>query len=186
MSRDEFLRIEDLHTSFKTGRGIVRAVDGVTLSLARGESLGIVGESGSGKTVLARSIMGLLPPRATTRTGKIFFNGEELTAMDSERLRDYWGAQIAMVFQDPMTALNPVMKIGRQVTEHMIHHMNVDRDNAKQIALKLLTEVGIPEPGKRFDDYPHQMSGGMRQRIMIAIALACGPSLLLADEPTTA
>lgn len=186
MSREEFLRIENLHTSFKTGRGIVRAVDGVSLSLARGESLGIVGESGSGKTVLARSIMGLLPPRATTRTGKIFFNGEELTAMDSEHLRDYWGAQIAMVFQDPMTALNPVMKIGRQVTEHMIHHMKVEPDNAKQIALKLLTDVGIPEPAKRFDDYPHQMSGGMRQRIMIAIALACGPSLLLADEPTTA
>ena len=186
MSADAFLKIEDLRTSFKTARGIVRAVDGVSLELSRGEALGIVGESGSGKTVLARSIMGLLPPKATRRTGDIWFNGQKVSELGSNEMRDLWGRQIAMVFQDPMTALNPVMKISRQLTEHMIHHLGLEPNNAREVALRLLHDVGIPEPERRFDDYPHQMSGGMRQRIMIAIALACGPSLLLADEPTTA
>ena len=186
MTGPDFLRVENLHTSFKTRRGVVHAVNGVSFSMSRGESLGIVGESGSGKTVLARSIMGLLPARATRRTGDIWFNGESLSNVSPDALRDYWGRQIAMVFQDPMTALNPVLRIGRQLTEHMIHHLDLEPDNARNIAFKLMTDVGIPEPAKRFNDYPHQLSGGMRQRIMIAIALACGPSLLLADEPTTA
>ena len=182
----DFLRVEDLQTSFRTRRGTVHAVNGVSFSMSRGESLGIVGESGSGKTVLARSIMGLLPARATQRTGNIWFNGACVSDMNSEQLREYWGRQIAMVFQDPMTALNPVLRVGRQLTEHMIHHLGLQPDNARDIAIKLMSDVGIPEPTKRYNDYPHQLSGGMRQRIMIAVALACGPSLLLADEPTTA
>jgi peptide/nickel transport system ATP-binding protein len=183
---EALLEVLDLKTHFVTERGVVRAVDGVSLSIERGKTLGIVGESGSGKTVLSRSIMGLLPGNNVRRSGQVLFEGQDLMALSARDLRDIWGAEIAMVFQDPMTSLNPVVKIGRQITETLEHHLQLDKDTAKQDAIALLTSVGIPEPQRRFDEYPHQLSGGMRQRVTIAIALSCGPKLLLADEPTTA
>jgi oligopeptide/dipeptide ABC transporter ATP-binding protein len=183
---EALLEVVDLKTHFVTERGLVRAVDGVSLSIERGTTVGIVGESGSGKTVLSRSIMGLLPTANVRRQGTVRFEGQDLTRLSPRDLRDIWGAEIAMVFQDPMTSLNPVVKIGRQITESLEYHLDVDRDTAKEDAIALLTSVGIPEPRRRFDEYPHQLSGGMRQRVTIAIALACGPKLLLADEPTTA
>ncbi len=186
MSESPFLVVTDLRTSFETPRGLVHAVDGVSLSLDRGQSLGIVGESGSGKTILVRSIMGLLPARGTYRSGIVEFNGSIVSQLKQSEMRSLWGRQMAMVSQDPLTALNPVNKIGHQITEHMIYHLRVDKQSARDIAERLLTDVGISEPSKRLGEYPHQLSGGMRQRVMIAIALACGPSLLLADEPTTA
>jgi oligopeptide/dipeptide ABC transporter ATP-binding protein len=179
------LDVIGLSTSFPTERGLVRAVDGVSLGIERGQTLGIVGESGSGKTVLSRSIMGLLPASAR-REGQVLFEGQDLAALSARDLRDIWGAEIAMVFQDPMTSLNPVVRIGRQITESLRHHLRLDKETAKEDAVALLKSVGIPEPRRRFDEYPHQLSGGMRQRVTIAIALACGPKLLLADEPTTA
>ncbi len=187
MERDDtLLQVTDLHTSFATGRGTVRAVDGVSLTLAAGRTLGIVGESGSGKTVLARSIMGLLPKRGATRTGSIRFEGQEIGELSPKDLRDFWGRQMAMIFQDPMTSLNPVMKIGKQITEAIHEHLEVDRSHAREMAVALLRSVRIPEPERRMKEYPHQLSGGMRQRVCIAVALACGPALLFADEPTTA
>jgi len=182
---EALLDVVDLKTHFVTERGLVRAVDCVTLSLERGQTLGIVGESGSGKTVLSRSIMGLLP-RNARREGKVLFEGQDLVPLSARDLRDIWGAEIAVVFQDPMTSLNPVVKIGRQITETLRHHLRIDKDEADETAIALLTSVGIPEPKRRFNEYPHQLSGGMRQRVTIAIALSCGPKLLLADEPTTA
>ena len=179
------LEVDDVHTSFKTPRGLVQAVAGVSLSLERGKTLGIVGESGSGKSVLSRSIMGLLPPNAVRR-GSILFEGREIGNAPTETMREYWGLQMAMVFQDPMTSLNPVMKVGQQVVESLRHHLDVTSDYAHETALSLFRSVGIPEPERRLREYPHQLSGGMRQRVMIAIALACGPKLLFADEPTTA
>jgi len=169
-SDEPLLVVDDLHTSFRTGRGTVRAVDGVSLSVSRGKTLGIVGESGSGKTVLSRSIMGLLPPRDVIRSGTVHFAGHDLTAMSPEELREVWGAELSMIFQDPMTALNPVKRIGKQ---------------ADATAVELLRSVGIPSPEERIRWYPFQLSGGMRQRVMIAIALACAPRLVMADEPTT-
>ena len=180
------LDVVDLHTHFKTGRGMARAVDGVSISLERGRTLGVVGESGSGKTVLSRSIMGLLPKSNVERTGSILFEGRELIDASNNELRDLWGSQMAMVFQDPMTSLNPVMKIGNQITESLLYHLDVSKSYAKELALALLESVGIPEAGRRLKEYPHQLSGGMRQRVMIALAIACGPKLLFADEPTTA
>ncbi|MBM3674770.1 MAG: ABC transporter ATP-binding protein [Actinobacteria bacterium] len=180
------LEVEDLHTHFRTGRGVARAVDGVSFSLERGRTLGVVGESGSGKTVLARSIMGLLPKSNVERTGSIKFEGREVIGATPDDLRELWGSQISMVFQDPMTSLNPVMKIGKQITEMLLQHLDISKDYARELALSLLESVGIPEADRRLKEYPHQMSGGMRQRIMIAIAIACGPKLLFADEPTTA
>jgi peptide/nickel transport system ATP-binding protein len=179
------LEIEDLHTKFDTDRGKVRAVDGVSFSLERGKTLGVVGESGCGKSVLSRSIMGLLPPNAD-RSGRILFEGRDIEDASPDQLRDIWGAQMSMVFQDPMTSLNPVMKIGKQITESLRHHLDVAKDYADETAVSLLQSVGIPEAPRRMKEYPHQLSGGMRQRVMIAIALACGPKLLFADEPTTA
>jgi oligopeptide/dipeptide ABC transporter ATP-binding protein len=180
------LVVDDLYTRFKTGRGLVRAVDGVSFTLERGQTLGIVGESGSGKTVLSRSIMRLLPPKNVEHGGSVCFEGRELTALSMEDMRKVWGAEIGMVFQDPMTSLNPVMKIGNQVTEGLRVHLDMDKERAKETAVALLRSVGIPEPDRRLKQYPFELSGGMRQRVTIAIAIACGPKLLIADEPTTA
>jgi peptide/nickel transport system ATP-binding protein len=180
------LEVTDIKTQFRTARGLVRAVDGVSLSLERGRTLGVVGESGSGKTVLSRSIMGLLPKHNVVREGSILFEGREIGNAKASEMRGIWGAQMAMVFQDPMTSLNPVMRIGKQITESLLFHLDVSREYADELAIALLQSVGIPEPARRMREYPHQLSGGMRQRVTIAIALACGPKLLFADEPTTA
>jgi oligopeptide/dipeptide ABC transporter ATP-binding protein len=179
------LVVDDLHTSFRTGRGTVRAVDGVSFEVHEGKTLGIVGESGSGKTVLSRSIMGLLPPRDVIRSGTVQFAGHELTAMSDVELRQVWGAELSMIFQDPMTALNPVKRIGVQIAESLILHLDMDKREARSTAVELLRSVGIPSPEQRVRWYPFQLSGGMRQRVMIAIALACAPRLVMADEPTT-
>ncbi len=179
------LEVTDLTTQFRTERGLVRAVDGVTFELERGKSLGIVGESGSGKTVLSRTIMGLLPSTAVLG-GSVKFAGQETLGMDQKQMRHLWGREMSMVFQNPMVSLNPLMKVGNQITESLIIHLGMDKRNATETALALLRDVRIPEPEKRLGQYPHELSGGMRQRVMIAIALACGPTLLFADEPTTA
>jgi peptide/nickel transport system ATP-binding protein len=180
------LEVTDLRTHYLTGRGVVKAVDGVSLTLERGRTLGVVGESGSGKTQLARSIMGLLQARNVVRSGSVLYEGCEVVGLPGKAMRQVWGAEMSMVFQDPMTSLNPVVKIGRQITESLRYHLDVDKGEARDTAVALLASVGIPEPGRRVHEYPHQLSGGMRQRVTIAIALACGPKLLFADEPTTA
>jgi oligopeptide/dipeptide ABC transporter ATP-binding protein len=180
------LEVVDLHTQFRTPRGLVRAVDGVSFTLGRGRTIGIVGESGSGKTVLSRSIMGLLQGSNTIRSGHIYYEGVDLIDNNADEMRPLWGAEMSMVFQDPMTSLNPVVRIGRQITESLQLHLDMSRDQAKETGIALLSSVGIPEPSQRMREYPHQLSGGMRQRVTIAIALSCGPKLLMADEPTTA
>jgi oligopeptide/dipeptide ABC transporter ATP-binding protein len=182
---EPLLAVEDLRTAFRTSKGTVRAVDGVSFTLGRGKTLGVVGESGSGKTVLSRSIMGLLPTRDVERSGTVRFAGHDMTALSPAELRQVWGAELSMIFQDPMTALNPVVRIGRQITESLRLHLDMDRKEARATAVELLRSVGIPSPEERIRWYPHQLSGGMRQRVMIAIALACAPRLVLADEPTT-
>jgi peptide/nickel transport system ATP-binding protein len=180
------LEVHDVVTHFKTGRGLVRAVDGVSFSLERGKTLGIVGESGSGKSVLSKSVMGLLPKRNVIRGGSIKFEGHEIGSASPREMQHYWGTEMSMVFQDPMTALNPVMRVGKQITESLRYHLDVSRSFAQETALTLLESVGIPEPQRRLREYSFQLSGGMRQRVMLAIALACGPKMLFADEPTTA
>jgi peptide/nickel transport system ATP-binding protein len=180
------LQVRDLKTYFNTDDGTVRAVDGVSFSVEKGETLGIVGESGSGKSVTCLSIMGLNPKRNTTVTGEVLFDGEDLLKASQSRLREIRGNDVAMIFQDPMTSLNPVHKIGKQLAEAVQLHRDVTKQQARARALELLKEVGIPRPERRIDDYPHQFSGGMRQRVMIAMALINDPDLLIADEPTTA
>jgi len=180
------LEVKDLKTYFDLEAGAVRAVDGVSFNLDRGKTLGVVGESGSGKTVLSRSIMGLVIAANVLRQGSVLYDGQELVGQNPKRLRRLWGREMAMVFQDPMTSLNPVVKIGRQLTEGLTKNLDMSKREAKELAIAGLRSVGIPSPERRFDEYPHQLSGGMRQRVGIAIALACGPKLLFADEPTTA
>jgi oligopeptide/dipeptide ABC transporter ATP-binding protein len=180
------LEVEDLATRFETPRGAVRAVDGVSLELEPGRVLGVVGESGSGKSVLIRSIMGLLPRRGLRRSGTVRFDGRELTALPEEEVSRLWGAEIGLIPQDPQTALNPVLRVGRQITEPLRHHLGLGRSEATARALELLEQVGVPDPLRRLRQYPHELSGGLRQRVAIAMAIACGPRLLLADEPTTA
>ena len=187
--RNEFeplIETVDLKTHFRTPRGIARAVDGVSLQIRRGQSLGVVGESGSGKTVLSRSIMGLLPRNGVIREGSVRYGGEEIGRRSPKQMRSIWGREMAMIFQDPMTSLNPVMKVGKQVTESLRLHLGMSSSEAMAVAEKIFRDVRIPEPTRRLNQYPHELSGGMRQRVMIAIALACGPNMLFADEPTTA
>jgi peptide/nickel transport system ATP-binding protein len=185
-SSEPLLVVENLKTHFEIEAGMVKAVDGVSFTLERGKTLGIVGESGSGKTVLSRSVMRLNIADNVHSSGSVKYNGEELLDKTNREMQDYWGEEMAMVFQDPMTSLNPVVKIGRQLTEHLRYHMKVSRKEARLQGIELLRSVRIPEPEERFDVYPHEMSGGMRQRVCIASALACGPKMLFADEPTTA
>jgi oligopeptide/dipeptide ABC transporter ATP-binding protein len=181
------LEVENLKTYFFTREGAVQAVDGVSFSVEEGRTLGIVGESGCGKSVTALSIMGLIPkPPAKIVEGSVVFEGRDLTKLAEHELEDVRGKDIAMIFQDPMTSLNPTFKIGRQITETLERHFDMSKGAARQRAIELLEEVGIPGAAERLDDYPHQFSGGMRQRVMIAIALSCDPKLLIADEPTTA
>ena len=180
------LEVQHLSTQFLTDQGVVRAVEDVSLTVAAGQTLGIVGESGCGKTVLVRSILGLLPRRTAVRSGSIRFAGRELSSLSDSELTTIRGREIAMIFQDPMAALNPVMTVGRQIVEVLQQHMGLGRRDARERAVDLLQQVGIPAPAQRYHEYPHQLSGGMCQRAMIAIAIACEPRLLLADEPTTA
>jgi peptide/nickel transport system ATP-binding protein len=180
------LEVNDLKTYFRTDDGVVRAVDGVSFSIDKGETLGIVGESGSGKSVTCLTIMGLNPRRNTMSSGTALWKGEDLLTQSASRLRQIRGNEIAMIFQDPMTSLNPVHKIGDQLAEAMRLHEDVSKKTARQRALDMLKAVGIPRAESRVDDYPHQFSGGMRQRAMIAMALINNPDLLIADEPTTA
>ena len=190
----ELLRIENLYTQFFTEQGVVKAVDGVSFSIEQGKTLGIVGESGCGKSITAMSIMRLLPePRGRIVEGKITFyppdeNSVDLTALDrhSPEMRSIRGRHIAMIFQEPMTSLNPVYTVGAQITEAIQLHQKVNKETARSRAIEVLEQVDIPDPERRIDEYPHQMSGGQRQRGMIAMALSCYPSLLIADEPTTA
>src|SRR5438874_9011509 len=181
------LEVKDLSTHFRTNDGIVKAVDGVSFSIEKGKTLGIVGESGSGKSVTCLTIMGLTAKRNTLSSGEALFKGRNLLTMSSRELRDIRGNDIAMIFQDPMTSLNPVHRIGHQLVEAvLLHRDDISKKQARDRALELLKQVGIPRAERRIDDYPHQFSGGMRQRVMIAMALVNDPDLLIADEPTTA
>jgi peptide/nickel transport system ATP-binding protein len=183
---EPLVSIEDLHVHFHTDAGVVKAVDGVSWSIAPGETLGIVGESGSGKSVSALALMGLVQQPPAKITGRILFRGRDLLTASEDELRSLRGRDISMIFQDPLTALNPVYKVGHQVAEVIQAHEKIGRIPARKRAVDLLAEVGIPNARIRADEYPHQFSGGMRQRAMIAMALALDPALLLADEPTTA
>jgi oligopeptide/dipeptide ABC transporter ATP-binding protein len=181
------LDVRDLHTEFRTGAGIVRAVDGVSYTVEQGETVAIVGESGSGKSVGALSILRLIPdPPGRITRGQVLFLGRDLMSLPDAQMREVRGGDIGMVFQEPMTSLNPVLSIGRQITETVEQHCGVDRAAAHRRAIELLGLVGIADPERRLKQYPHELSGGMRQRVMIAIAIACDPKLIIADEPTTA
>ncbi|WP_416061758.1 ABC transporter ATP-binding protein [Rhodococcus indonesiensis] len=181
------LLVDGMSTKFRTKRGNLVAVDGVSLQLDAGETLGVVGESGSGKSVLGQTIMGLVSHGgSTTVTGNVRFKGRDMQALSRKEQQHLWGKDIAMVFQDPMSALNPFKRIGMHLTESLRAHLGLDRIHARERAIELLRDVRIPEPTRRMDQYPHELSGGMRQRVLIAMALACGPELVIADEPTTA
>ena len=180
------LEVKNLHTHFPTRAGLVRAVDGVSFFIDRGELLGLVGESGCGKSMTALSVMRLIAPPGKIVGGEIVFDGRDLLKLSNREMRDIRGNDIAMIFQDPMTSLNPVFTVGEQIAEALRLHRGLSRKEARKAAVAAMREVAIPDPELRVDDYPHQLSGGMRQRIMIAMALACDPELLIADEPTTA
>ena len=180
------LELKRLAVSFATDDGTVRAVDGIDLALARGRTLGLVGESGCGKSVTSLAVMGLLPPENSLVSGEVRFEGRDLLKIGKAELRDLRGARLAMIFQEPMTSLNPSYTVGNQIIEAIQRHQGLDAAAARAKAIDMLKLVRIPSPEKRIDDYPHKLSGGMRQRAMIAMALACGPQLLIADEPTTA
>jgi oligopeptide/dipeptide ABC transporter ATP-binding protein len=184
--REALLSVDDLRVEFWTSRGTVYAVNGITFDIAPGETLGIVGESGCGKSVTSLAVLGLLPRTAKIPTGRAMFGDRDLLRLRDRELRKVRGRQISMIFQDPMTSLNPVLTIGRQIREPLETHFDMNRPEATARAAELLDRVGIPSPNARLRDYPHQFSGGMRQRAMIAMALACRPKLLIADEPTTA
>ena len=187
MSRAPLLEVRDLRTYFRSESGLVRAVDGVSFHLDEGETLAVVGESGSGKSVASLSVMGLVPkPHGFVAEGEILFRGEDLLKKSPRQMRRIRGNEIGMIFQEPMTSLNPVHAVGHQIAESIRLHQRVARRQAARQAIEMLELVGIPEPAKRAESYPHEMSGGMRQRVMIAMALSCNPKLLFADEPTTA
>ena len=182
----KLLEVKDLKVSFNTYNGEVQAVRGVSFDLEKGETLAIVGESGSGKSVTSMALMQLLAGQGYIKDGQILLEGEDLVKKSVKEMQKIRGKDISMVFQDPMSSLNPTMKIGNQIMEGLIKHQNMSREDAKKRALELLSQVGIPQPEVRINQYPHQFSGGMRQRVVIAIALACNPKILIADEPTTA
>ena len=184
---DFILDVQGLETTFKTPDGTVHAVNGVSFGLAESETLGVVGESGCGKSVTMLSVLGLIPsPPGKVVAGKAIFSGQDLIQMSKDEIRDIRGAQIAMIFQDPMTSLNPVLTIGKQLEEPLMLHVGMTKNQARDRAAELLAMVGIPNAKDRLNDYPHQYSGGMRQRVMIAMGLSCSPQILIADEPTTA
>ncbi|WP_348620233.1 ABC transporter ATP-binding protein [Paenibacillus polymyxa] len=183
----QLLEVTNLRTEFKTVAGTIRAVDGVDLSVGKGETLGIVGESGCGKSITSLSIMQLLPKGlGKVAAGEVRFNGENMLDFSERKMRSIRGNEMAMIFQEPMTSLNPVFKIGKQIAESARYHHGVSKHKAKDMAVEMLTKVGIPRPEKVAASYPHELSGGMRQRVMIAMAMVCNPKLLIADEPTTA
>ena len=184
---EKVLEVKDLNISFHTFSGEVQAIRGVSFDLFKGETLAIVGESGSGKSVTTKSIMRLLPPgNSEIKSGEILFGDKDITKLSEREMQKMRGKEISMIFQDPMTSLNPTMKIGKQIMEPILKHHKISKKDAKARAIELLDLVGIPNPEARFEQYPHQFSGGMRQRVVIAIALACDPKVLIADEPTTA
>ena len=183
---EPLLEVKGLKVRFATEDGIVRAVDGVDFQLERGKVLGIVGESGSGKSVTAMTLLGLTRGQNAAFEGEVIYKGQDLLWMPESRLRDVRGNEIAMIFQDPMTSLNPVYRIGYQIVEAIVEHESISKKQAKRRAIDLLKQVGIPNASERIDTYPHELSGGMRQRVMIALALSCNPDILIADEPTTA
>jgi len=187
MSEEKILQVEDLRTYFKTDDGTVKAVDGVSFSLGKQESIGIVGESGSGKSVTNLSILRLIPsPPGKIISGKVVLDGTDILQLPKAKLRTIRGNKISMIFQDPMTSLNPFLKISTQMVETIMLHQNMSKQDALDRSIEMLKMVGIPRPERRVTDYPHQFSGGMRQRVMIAMALSCNPQVLIADEPTTA
>ena len=183
---EPLLEVRDLKVSFRTEDGIVRAVDGISFTVNEGEVLGIVGESGSGKSVTVMSVMRLITDPNVMYQGEILYKGRNLMGLSKDAMREVRGEEIAMIFQDPMTSLNPVYTVGWQIEEQLNEHNSLKKGQAHRRAIELLGQVGIPKPEQRIDDYPHQFSGGMRQRVMIALALSCNPDLLIADEPTTA